>query len=250
MEISVAIPYHGDRGKWTRQTLYYCQSVPQIREIVITKEPKSIFRPGIINRKVKIYENEKRLYVFRNKVNAVKKCNSEWVMLIDSDNVIAQFYVKPFIRLPKHDNNTIYCPEVGHPKLIYSDFLGENIDLETAVRNFHRKDFDMLLNTMNYVVHRKTWLNALEDALNDEYEPMSADSTWINYNCMKNGMVMQVVKGMLYLHNIHGGSFYKQNAAKGVMENEKIREMMRADIAEEEEEPAEVIKKVNWSGLR
>lgn len=224
MEISVAIPYHGDRQKYTEQTIRNAAKRTDIKEVVVTLEPDSVF--NLTHPKLKVFQNEKRLYVFRNKVEAVRRCSSPWAALIDSDNIVNSLYFNPLKNLPMVEN-VIYCPELGIPKLVYTEFVNRQIDKEHVSDRMREPRFDMLFNTMNYVFHRETWLAALEEAISDPYEPMSSDSKWINYHCLKAGMSMQVVDGMLYRHTVDKTGFYNENAAFDRVEGPKIFEQMK-----------------------
>ncbi len=233
--ISIAIPYHGDRVEWTLQTISACHSYAYIREIVITVDPSTVQEVNKLYRavknfkKVRIILNEERLFVFRNKIKAVESCTSDWVALIDSDNVAGALYFGPIIRSAPLSENVIYSPEVGFHSLHYEEFNEKDIALNDAVDLIGNKSYDMLINTMNYFFHRKTWLKALESAIASDYEPVSADSAWINYNCLKAGMVLRVVKGCSYKHTVHHGSTYLQNQHEGVTQYANICKIMKGE---------------------
>lgn len=249
MDLSIAIPYHGSRYRWTMNTISSVHGYGFAKEIVITIDPPVDPDDRLLSvvrnyKKVRIYKNKERLFVFRNKINSVSLCKNEWCALIDSDNVIGHQYFKPFVR-QKIAENVILCPENGFPTLKYGEFLGNDIDLKYATKNIENNNMVMLLNTMNYVFHRETWLQALNEAIRSDYEPLTADSAWINFNCMKNGMILKVVEGMNYNHTIHRGSTYMQHANEGETEYAKIKKMMKCCY---EEEVHEEVKNVgNWS---
>lgn len=259
-EISIAIPYHGDRLKWTTQTVYKCHGQSFVKEIVLTVEPSDFpiekVRKAFRNyKKVKVYQNDKRLFVFRNKINAVQKCNCQHVALLDSDNTVGAAYFGRIIRKP-YSKHVIYCPEYGYPKLNYQEFTGEDINLNAAVDYLGNKNFDMLINTMNYVFHRETWLNALSEAIGSDYEPLTADSAYMNYHCLKNGMVLRVVHGMTYRHTVHDQSTYRLYRKEGKQEYSKLIKLMKGEKDEISDSTKEVctrgtyqISRVSdWSG--
>jgi hypothetical protein len=241
LDLSIAIPYHGDRSKWTMQTIMNNHNRDFVREIVITVEAGNESEVIKLQRltknypKVVIHENDQRLFVFRNKIRAVSLCKSDWVALIDSDNVIGSIYLGPILR--KAINNglsesTVYCPEIGFTKLFYTKFVGIDINLYEATNLIGDPQYDMLINTMNYVFHRETWLNALSDAISSNYEPMTADSAWINFNCMKNGMILNVLKGSTYKHTVHNQSTYALFPQDGATEYAKICATMKGLLDE------------------
>jgi hypothetical protein len=233
-DISVAIPYHGDRVKWVNQTILNVHNNNFIKEIVLTIDPCDDFdvkylRKAVKNYpKVRIIENEKRLFVFRNKHKAVSECKSEWVALIDSDNIIGATFFGPIL-MNTLVNETIYCPEIGFPALHYEKFANVSIGFVDAVGLIGDPKYDMLVNTMNYMFHRETWLKALDEPIKSDYEPISADSAWINYNCMKAGMTLKVVRGSVYRHTVHDQSTYLLNQAAGIAQYANICKLMKGE---------------------
>lgn len=236
MMMSIAIPFHGAREEWTLKTIQNTHNIHYVKEIVISMEPSErnyadFFARLKLYPKVKIFKNEKNLFVFRNKINAVSKCTNEWVALIDSDNITTSQYYTIFNRVPNKENRIIYSPAEGLPQLDYRCFIGHDIGIMDAGKLLGDGRFDMLFNTMNYVFHRETWLAAQDKS---DYEPRTADSSWINYNCLKSGMVIRVVKDMFYYHTMHAlnadhsfQSTYRMYHKEGETENKKIRQMIK-----------------------
>lgn len=239
--ISIAMPYHGDRRKYASKTIHNTGKMPFVKEVVVTLEPGSTF--NVQNGKVRRYQNDKRLYVMRNKYEAVLRCKSDWVALIDSDNIVDYVYFDVLTHL---NPDVIYCPEMGLPRLIYSDFVGKDICRETFVDLSEINGFDTLLNTMNYVFNRERWLKAVKPAIDNSWEPLSADSIWINYHCLKAGMVLRVIEGMIYRHTVDDTSFYSQNIGFGLTECPRITRIMKAEFDDRIPEQ-QLIKPKNWS---
>jgi hypothetical protein len=265
--ISIAIPYHGDRLKWTMQTINNVHNLVNVSEIVISVDPSDAPSGKIKNavkhmKKVRVYENPKRLFVFRNKIEAVRLCRSEWCALIDSDNIIGAAYLGSWVNSEKN-NNIIYHPEEGKPTLDYREFTGEDIGLKRAAGLVGNSNFDMLFNTMNYIFHRKTWLDALTGAIASDYDPISADSAYINYHCILSGMVIRVIPGMFYYHTVHSKKndrnnrgFYIEHAKEGFQEYNKIKKQLQERVNENSISPGciqtvrqnPVSKTPNWAG--
>jgi glycosyltransferase involved in cell wall biosynthesis len=239
MKMSIAIPFHGAREHWTLKTVLNTHNISYVKEIVITMEPcdrdySDFYAKLKLYPKVKVYTNKKNLFVFRNKINAVSKCTGDWVALIDSDNVINNQFLGVFKNIINKNENCIYAPSIGYPVLNYTKFIGMDIGMRRAISLLDNPQFNMLMNTMNYIIHRKTWLKALESSMKDSYDPLTADSTFINYQCWKAGMVMNVIEGMMYTHTIHSNkaaeniqSTYILYHEQGSIENDKIIKLMR-----------------------
>lgn len=235
--ISVAIPYHGDRSKWTLQTVVNASAVSAVKEIVITidpsnTDPKKFMQTLRSYRKVKVYQNDKRLFVFRNKVNAVSRCTQPWVALIDSDNIAGAGYYGAFSKQKKNPD-ILYQPSIGHTMIHYEEYIGEDINLKWAAKRIDEVKVNMMLNTMNYIFHRETWLKALKPAIESDYDPLTADSAFINYTCLKSGMVMRIIPGMEYMHTVHP-----------VVEDLEVQSTYRIYVQDAEREYAKIIKQL------
>ena len=238
--ISVAIPYHGNRSKWTLQTVVNASAVSAVKEIIITidpsnTDPKKFMQTLRSYRKVRVYQNDKRLFVFRNKVNAVSKCTQPWVALIDSDNIAGAGYYGAFSKQRKNPN-ILYQPSIGHTMIHYEEYIGEDINLKWAAKHIDEVKVNMMLNTMNYMFYRETWLKALKSAIESDYDPLTADSAFINYTCLKSGMMMHIIPGMEYMHTVHP-----------VVENLEVQSTYRIYAQDAEREYAKIIKQLKES---
>ncbi len=237
-KISIAIPYHGDRVRWTMQTINNCHRLPFIHEIVISvdksspEDVKKIQTATKAYKKVKIFVSDTKLFVLKNKMKAVSLCNTDWVALIDSDNVVSGQYFGSWLKEP-HIKDMIYCPERGISVLDYSDFVNVTLGLGVIAYNFATRSKDvtdnlsMLLNTGNYILHRETWLRSLQTEEN--HDPAAADVYYANYHCLLSGMVLRVVKGMTYHHTVHRGSTYLQTAKESETEVNRLKKLIEGD---------------------
>lgn len=166
--------------------------------------------------KVKLFRNEKNLGCYRNKKEAISKASNEWVIILDSDNVIR----KDFIDVLYEDNvvygwkrDTILSPEFARPHFNYHQFSGATIDRETIkqyIPNASKTRFDCLINCMNYFVNRDEYLKVWDGSI----EPWTADTIFQNYNWLKAGNKIYVKPGLQYDHLVHDGSHYKEHVTK------------------------------------
>lgn len=234
-KISIAIPYHGDRVRWTMQTINNCHRLPFIHEIVISVDKSSAVDVRRIKiatqsyKKVKIFVSDTKLFVLKNKMKAVSLCNTDWVALIDSDNVVSGQYFGPWLKIP-HIPSVIYCPEAALPTFKFNQFIGLDItynSLKDRLSNNDSAKFNVLMNTGNYIVHRESWLNALHDK--EVHDPAAADVFYANYHCMMAGMVLRVVKDMVYRHTVHKGSTYLQTVKESVIEANRIKKLIEGE---------------------
>ena len=115
----------------------------------------------------------------------------------------------PIFSIPEWREDTIYAPEFARPYFDYRAYAGMTIDRSNVAELYSRKQFDCLLNTMNYFLHADTFVNNMdENAVN----PKAADSIYMNYIWLSHGNKIHVVPGMQYDHLVHDGSNYKAQA--------------------------------------
>jgi len=174
--------------------------------------------------KINIQRNNRNLGCYHNKHKAIEQASNEWVILLDSDNVIdSKHYVGPIFNHTL-SKDTIYAPEFARPHFDYTKFTGHTIT-RGNVKSFSNIDkFDCLINTCNYFFHRETFLSVWKD----HPEPWTADTLFMNYNWLDAGNKIYVVGGMQYDHLVHDGSHYKHNVNKtGDFANELMNKLRR-----------------------
>lgn len=159
--------------------------------------------------KVHLITNLSNLGCYHNKRNAVARAQNDWVILLDSDNVIDNSYVDALVSEIWRDN-LILAPEFARPHFDYRGFTNQTIDSENVRGYVSQNKFDCLINTCNYFVNREWYLKVWQD----HKEPWTADTLFHNYNHLKAGGKIKVVKDMQYEHLVHDGSHYKENMHK------------------------------------
>jgi hypothetical protein len=93
-KISLAIPVHAIALRATNviALLDFAESEERIAEVVLSLEPDSAHvRPS--RPKSRVFVNDKREFVFRNKFLAIEKCRCEWAIIFDSDNMLDKSYL-------------------------------------------------------------------------------------------------------------------------------------------------------------
>lgn len=217
-KITLAIPVHDIESRWPfiKQNIGLADGDERVSEVVLSVEPQSrnerILRRLSQCPKVKVFFNEKREFVFRNKYRAIERSTNSWVIILDSDNQIDAFYLSTLYKLRPWDPKTMYQPEYLYPMFDARRLGGERITRENVARHMDFPMFRCLLNAMNYFVNRGEFLEANRELFDTNFDPKCADSLYINYNMLKNGCTLRVVKDLRYDHRVHDGSFYKQNA--------------------------------------
>lgn len=176
------------------------------------------------SKKTFIYRNDENIGMSKNKKKAVFLCQNPWVLLIDSDNSFDKSYLDAFfkevqIALP----NVIYAPSAAKPHFIYRQY--QNMIFSAAnARNFiGQREFDCAINTCNYIVNRKFYL----DAYVYDPEVKESDTVWHLYNHLKAGGKMKIVEGMEYDHLVHDGSGWRSHADENMAKANEIKELIR-----------------------
>lgn len=215
-KISLAIPVHDveKRHYFIRQNIDVAND-ERISEVVVSVEPQSNIVP-LLDRlrghgKVRVFVNDVREYVFRNKYRAIERCTNDWVVILDSDNLIDVFYLNVLYKLCPWNRKWVYQPEYLFPMFDARRLGGDTVDRGSVARYMNIPIFRCILNGMNYLVNRTEFLAANKELFDSGFDPKCADSLYINYNMMKAGCAMHVVKNLQYTHTVHAGSFYKQN---------------------------------------
>lgn len=230
-KISLAIPVHNilQRKFFIIDNLNVINNDNRVSEVIISVEPDSHKIPPQIEafKKVKIVKNKTRQYVFRNKYIAISACANDWVVCLDSDNVIDQNYINAIYKIDDWNSDTVYQPDFLMPRFDLRRFSNKLFECKNVARFMSQPLFRTMLNAMNYLLNKNTFIRNNSEAFGSGYDPKCADSIFINYNLLKNGGAIQVVRGMYYNHCVHDGSFYKQSAKQYGYMNKEIENQMR-----------------------
>ena len=235
MNLSIAIPYHGDRWSYVQRNIEALKDDGRISEICIVDDcsPTSdqvVREMGAMQARtvfpLRYTRNYTRQYALKNIVRSAHVCMSEWVCLLASDNLIDTSYIDAWDKSEKKPN-TVYCPELarvnlytgvisvtGHrvkaPNMDFTKWAGSVITQDTP---FHwllqDESLKMLLGTGNYIVPRRLFLDAMDGA--GDYDPIGCDTPWINYRLLKSGAKLYVTPGMRYDHTVHASNTWTEN---------------------------------------
>lgn len=173
--------------------------------------------------KIKIYQNEENLGVYKNKKRAVELASNDWLILLDSDNIVSEEYIDTLFALPDWEENIAYCPDYAKPALDYQHFAGIKITEENAGNYVDQRNGGSLFNTLNYFCNKDFFLKVFDETQN----PIAADSICINYGYLINGGAMYVVSNLQYFHRIHDGSYYVNNTKRSDVFHKQITDKIR-----------------------
>jgi glycosyltransferase involved in cell wall biosynthesis len=179
---------------------------PDISEIVISDDVSDDFK--LLSRKygkvekLKLFTNTVNLGASKNKMMAVERSSSDYVLLLDSDNHIDNANLKHLFQI-QVEPNTVVCPShaMPDPGLNYSvlpDYINHlQFDLDNKYRCF--------ANNGNYLVPRKEYLLAANKVKESKIDPGPYDVVFINYYMGQLGMLFNNDKAFKYYHLVHDG---------------------------------------------
>lgn len=176
--------------------------------------------------KVRMYRNQENLDCYKNKMKAVGLSFNEWVILLDSDNIISPNYLYEIYSIPVWDRNTIYTPSFAAPNFDFRNFEGIEITKHNVSAYLDQPLFETMLNAANYFVNRDEYLKAWDDSV----DPVTSDSIYMAYRWLSAGNKIKVVPYLTYEHRVHPQSHYQNNihrTPKGFHQNilQKLKEL-------------------------
>jgi glycosyltransferase involved in cell wall biosynthesis len=189
------------------------------------------------NEKIKLIRNEKNLKPFLNKCNSIKQAKNEWVILLDSDNILDNDYIDKIKNLKNIDKNTVYVPE----KLMRENFIGwDYSSLKNKIINkdnvkyyYHTQPYsgiiDTLLNTGNYFINRDEHVKATSNINIDESLSVN-DALYFSFLWLSTGNNIFVVDDLKYYHRVHQGSWYINNMSGCQYSSKRIAEKINVMI--------------------
>ena len=186
---------------------------------------------GLENDKIKLYRNDVNLRPFKNKYTAVSKCSNDWVILLDSDNIIDNDYIKTVEGLHKEED-ILYIPEILYRAKKesvgwnYNEFSGEILDKRAVKRNIDKPLFEALLNTGNHFFNRSRYMQVVEKTKEDKQLSIN-DAIYFSYLWLQKKNRVQVVPGLYYIHQATRDSWWvvhsKACCASALMITAKIK---------------------------
>ncbi len=213
----------------------YAQVVddPRISEIIIVDDCST--EPGIKEKvnsltggKVKVFHQVRNQGMSRNKCDAIAYASNPWVIIFDSDNIIAPDYLVA-LEMDMQKNGRppeswILMPSFAKPDFDYRKFSGKTYSRNNIKELISDNIGNCAANTCNCLVNRDFYLKTYQ--YNERH--IASDTIWHAYNHLKVGGSFYVVSDMQYFHRIHKGSGF----LKGVDHNMRMQAQVRKMIME------------------
>ena len=165
--------------------------------------------------KLHLYSNEKRLGAYLNKRQCIEKAPSEWIAVLDSDNIFSEdFFEKAYETLKKEEwnpslvlasaDNVRLFIQTGKEEKRTTHFSGLRITKKNWYQVLHMPDWNFLLNDGNYIVNK-----AVHRHLNPNFtleQVQAADAILAAKQMVANGCTYYIVPGLWYIHTVHDDS--------------------------------------------
>lgn len=201
----------------------------RISEIVISDDCSDLAIYELLSKridgmpKVKLFRNDVKVGMAANKILSVSRASNEWCIVFDSDNMLFKQYIDSVYVLSEWNENTIYCPDFAMPNFDYRKFSGIFFNSININRYIDEPLFDCLLNTCNYFVNRKNYVNAYVQ----DTSIIASDTIFYNYNWLKYGYGFHVVNGMQYFHRVHDKSGFLEKADYNLKKAEETKNLIK-----------------------
>lgn len=227
-KISLAIPFY-NTSKYFLDCIKYSIDDNFVSEIVVNDDQSSEEEWKNINNiiselnntKIKLYRNSTNLGGFKNKYKTIEKTTLDWVYLLDSDNYLHNTTLNVIKNIQNFDENICYCPETlimfsgsfGSENIIREinyvypyDNIGINECKKALISGI--ENFNMFLNTGNYIFNRNKYLERMKDAYKSDENFSAADCIAFQYNWLKSGGYSKIISNFKYFHRLRDDSYW------------------------------------------
>lgn len=219
MFISIAIPTY-KRTDLLFESIQKIITDDRINEIVIVDDASPMhiyseihgFFTGID--KVKLYRNLVNKDCYFNKHEAVGKCTNQYILILDSDNVVDGKFIDT-IFAQAWSPKVIMQPSFAKPNFDFTKYSNTLIHKNNVSKYLSDSSFTTMLNAFNLFVNRDEYLKVWDGSV----DPVTSDSIYFNYKWLEAGNSIYVVPGLEYEHRVHGhgkeeGSHYVKNVRR------------------------------------
>jgi hypothetical protein len=202
---------------------YFEMSDHRITEIVIQDDFSDDYNilKSYGSSKIKIFQNEKNLSPLLSRVNLIKNCSNERVLLMDCDNFLDE---NTFVKINNitPNENIIYCPDYAKPAFEFKEFSDIEIDFHFAKEKIKNLNMQILLNTANYFIPKRKYLEVAKN-IDQKFAYFTVDVIYFNYLWLKAGNKLRCVKNYEYDHSMRGDSYYMTNS---IYAKDKLKEVI------------------------
>jgi hypothetical protein len=164
--------------------------------------------------KLQLFVNEQRLGMYGNKRKCVERSPTDWVAVLDSDNIFPDVFFEALFDTWKDEGSStkmVYAAseivrvflKTGDSEERTRHFTGMRIHKGNWNQILQMKAWNFLLNDGNWVGHKsvlEAWPPMPEERVK------ATDSIRIVRNLVDKGWTYSIVPGMRYIHTVHDDS--------------------------------------------
>lgn len=236
LKFSVGIP-HYNRGNLIYRPLFHLLNHPAVEEVVIVDDGSreeefqslaSFVESLGCGDRIKIFRRKENRGALLTKLECVERCDSEWVLVLDSDNTAFSSYLGALGAIRNLNANTFYCASWAWPLFPFHDFKGLRIDFEKSCEwtrsGLLKRVF--IFNDGNYLVNRRAYINCVNGM--GEIASDVADVMVVNYNWLSREGALEVLPQVAYFHRVDASSFWNRTAEESKQRVMKVYELLAA----------------------
>lgn len=174
--------------------------------------------------KVNLFRNEVNLDCYGCKHTTVENSSSQFLILLDSDNIIGKDYLDALYQIHEWNVQTIYQPCFAKPYFDFRKWNGLTLTKEN-VAEFADTDLMTALNANNFFINRNEYLRVWDGSVN----PMSSDSIYFCYCWLAAGNKIYITPNLQYEHFIDpaGKGHYQTHSHLTVGFHEHLMKRLR-----------------------
>lgn len=173
--------------------------------------------------KLRLHNNPKRLGMYYNKRKCLEVAPTDWVAVLDSDNIFPEAFFESLFDLWKDegaDQKTIYASgqivrvflKTGQSEERTRHFGGMRINKSNWNTILKTQAWNFLLNDGNWIGH-KSLLQAWSTDIQEDHI-RATDSIRIVRNFVQKGFTYFVVPELRYIHTVHDDSEWTKTEAE------------------------------------
>lgn len=173
--------------------------------------------------KLRLHINQKRLGMYYNKRRCMELSPTEWVAVLDSDNIFPEEFFEALFDLWRDEGaeqKTVYASgqivrvflKTGESEERTKHFAGMRITAANWNKVLSTPSWNFLLNDGNWIGHRSL-LDAWPTDISEE-QIRATDSIRIVRNFIQKGITYFIVPELRYLHTVHDDSEWTKTEAE------------------------------------
>ena len=216
--LTIAIPTMR-RWSFLKDSIPAYLARPEVAEVIVCDETgedyDALYKAFGDHKKLRLYKNERRLGIYENKKKCLSLANTDWLALLDSDNIFGDDWFEALAYMDFSDKKRIFASadfksvnvKTHDTTRHCQKFRGLVLDRSTWNETLTEANWNFLLNDGNWIVPRSV-IETLPDVRSETLQ--AADAIFMARCFVKGGYCIYYVPGLEYTHLVHPGSSWLQ----------------------------------------